>query len=356
MTILPAIDTIGQGNVFYRNQSEEEKEMNLTARRKIFAALSLIFWLVALSLGTASAQVKTRLSVATGGTGGVYYPLGGGLAALISKHLPGVDATAEVTTASVDNMKLLNADRVALALTQADIASDAYQGRMKGFNEKIAVRTISALYSNYMHIVTLNGLGIKSVNDLKGKRVSTGAPGSGTEIKGLRVLEAYGISPRDLKSQDRLSATESAGALKDRRIDAFIWDGGLPTAAILDLGATPGIRIQLIGHGDAVAKMTSKYGPVYFVGTIPKGTYGGIETDVQVAALTNLLTVHERMNESLAYQITKLLHERTADLVAVHQAAKEVTLKSAVVGSPVPFHPGALRYYKEKGVKLPAGQ
>ena len=142
--------------------------------------------------------------------------------------------------------------------------------------------------------------------------------------------------------------------MKDRRIDAFIWDGGLPTAAILDLGATPGIKIQLIGHGDGVAKMVSKYGPVYFVGTIPKGTYGGMETDVQVAALTNLLTVHERMDESLAYQITKLLHERTADLVAVHQAAQEITLKSAVVGSPIPFHPGALRYYKERGAKVPA--
>jgi TRAP transporter TAXI family solute receptor len=303
--------------------------------------------------GISIAQVKTRLSIATGGTGGVYYPLGGGLAALISKNLPGVEATAEVTTASVDNMKLVHADRVALALTQSDIAWDAYQGKMKGLSDKVAVRAISALYSNYMHIVALDGTGIKTINDLKGKRVSTGAPGSGTEVKGLRVLEAYGIGPKDLKSQDRLGASESAAAMKDRRIDAFIWDGGLPTAAILDLGATPGIKIQLIPHGDAVAKMVSKYGPVYFVGTIPKGTYGGMETDLQVAALTNLLTAHERMDESLAYQITKVLHERTADLVTVHQAAKEITLKSAVVGSPVPFHPGALRYYKEKGVKVP---
>ena len=155
------------------------------------------------------------------------------------------------------------------------------------------------------------------------------------------------------RPHDSAAASESAAAMKDRRIDAFIWDGGLPTAAILDLGATPGIKIHLIPHGDAVAKMTAKYGPVYFVGTIPKGTYGGMETDVQVAALTNLLTAHERMDESLAYQITKLLHERTADLVAVHQAAQEITLKSAVVGSPIPFHPGAIRYYKEKGIKVP---
>jgi uncharacterized protein len=325
---------------------------SVTRRCCLFVAAISLTTIVAMP-DIAVAQVKTRLSIATGGTGGVYYPLGGGLAALISKHLPGVEATAEVTTASVDNMKLLHADRIALALTQSDIALDAYQGQVKGLNEKIGVRTISAFYSNYMHIVALDGSGIKTITDLKGKRVSTGAPGSGTEVKGLRVLEAYGISPKELKSQDRLGASESAAAMKDRRIDAFIWDGGLPTAAILDLGATPGIKIHLIGHGDGVAKMVSKYGPVYFVGTIPKGTYGGMETDVQVAALTNLLTAHERMDESLAYQITKLLHERTEDLVAVHQAAKEITLKSAVVGSPIPFHPGAIRYYKEKGIKVP---
>jgi uncharacterized protein len=330
--------------------------MDSSARRFLLFVAAISVTAIAALPPISTAQIKTRLSIATGGTGGVYYPLGGGLAALISKHLPGVEATAEVTTASVDNMKLLHTDRVALTLTQSDIALDAYQGQIKGLNEKVGVRAISALYSNYMHIVALDGSGIKTINDLKGKRVSTGAPGSGTEVKGLRVLEAYGISAKDLKSQDRLGASESAGAMKDRKLDAFVWDGGLPTAAILDLGATPGIKIHLIPHGDAVAKMAAKYGPVYFVGTIPKGTYGGMETDVQVAALTNLLTAHERMDESLAYQITKLLLEHTADLVAVHQAAKEITLKSAVVGSPVPFHPGALRYYKEKGIKVPGAQ
>lgn len=328
----------------------------VTLRKRLQSASALAAITIALATGPGSAQVKTRLSIATGGTGGVYYPLGGGFAALISKHLPGVEATAEVTTASVDNMKLLHADKVAVALTQPDIAWDAYQGQLKGFTEKIGVRALAALYSNYMHIVALDGAGIKSISDLKGKRVSTGAPGSGTEIKGLRVLEAYGLGPKDLKSQDRLGAAESAGALKDRKLDAFVWDGGLPTAAVLDLGATPGIKIHLIPHGDAVPKMVAKYGPLYFVGIIPKGTYGGVEADVPVATITNLLAVHERMDEPLAYQITKLLYERTPDLVAVHQAAKEITLKSGVVGSPIPFHPGALRYYKEKNIKLLGAQ
>jgi TRAP transporter TAXI family solute receptor len=330
--------------------------MTMTARKRFQLATALGVIAIAFATVPAAAQVKTRISIATGGTGGVYYPLGGGLAALISKHLPGVEATAEVTTASVDNMKLLHADKVAVALTQPDIAWDAYQGQLKGFSEKIGVRALAALYSNYMHIVALDGAGIKSINDLKGKRVSTGAPGSGTEIKGLRVLEAYGLGPKDLKSQDRLGAAESAGALKDRKLDAFVWDGGLPTAAVLDLGATPGIKIHLIPHGDAVPKMVAKYGPLYFVGIIPKGTYGGVEADVPVATITNLLAVHERMDEPLAYQITKLLYERTPDLVAVHQAAKEITLKSGVVGSPIPFHPGALRYYKEKNIKLLGAQ
>lgn len=330
--------------------------MTMTARKRFQLATALGVIAFAFATAPAAAQVKTRLSIATGGTGGVYYPLGGGLAALMSKHLPGVEATAEVTTASIDNMKLLHGNKIALAFTQPDAAWEAYQGQIKGFSEKVGVRSLAALYSNYMHIVALDGIGIKSVADLKGKRVSTGAPGSGTEIKGLRVLEAYGLSPKDLRSQDRLGAAESAGALKDRKLDAFIWDGGLPTAAVLDLGATPGMKILLVPHGDAVAKMAAKYGPLYFLATIPKGTYGGVDVDVPVAAVTNLLTVHERMDEAMAYQITKLLHEHTADLIAVHQAAKEITLKSAAEGSSVPFHPGALRYYKEKGIKVPGAQ
>jgi TRAP transporter TAXI family solute receptor len=329
-----------------------------TFNRRTCLARLVFSWLIAIGLscfaGAAQAQVKNRLSIATGGTGGVYYPLGGGMAALISKHIPATEATAEVTTASVDNMKLIHTGKVALALTLPDTAWDAYQGEMKGFKEKVAVRSLAALYSNLMHIVALEGSGIKSIADLKGKRVSTGAPGSGTEVKGLRVLEAYGITPKDLRSQERLGVAESAGALKDRKIDAFIWDGGLPTAAVLDVAATPGVKIVLVPHGDGVSKMVAKYGPLYFVGVIPKGTYAGVDADVSVAAATNLLVAHERMDEELAYQITKLFLERTADLVAVHKAAKEITLKSAVVGSPVPFHPGALRYYKEKGIKVPA--
>jgi len=326
--------------------------MNETLKNRSLSIIAIIVTLAAAEI--ALAQVKTRLSIATGGTGGVYYPLGGGMAAMISKNIPNTEATAEVTTASVDNVKLLHSNRIGMALCLPDTAWDGYSGQIKGLSEKANIRTLMALYSNYMHIVAIDGSGIKSIADLKGKRVSTGAPGSGTEIKGLRVLEAYGISTKDLRSQDRLSAAESAGAIKDRKIDAFIWDGGLPTAAVLDLAATPGLKIHLIPHGDAIPKMVAKYGPLYFISNVPKGMYRGVDEDIPVAAATNLLIVNEKMEENLAYQITKLFLEHTADLVAVHKAASEISLKNAVVGSPIPFHPGALRYYKEKGLKLPA--
>ena len=176
------------------------------------------------------------LSIATGGTGGVYYPLGGGMANIISKHIPYTEATAEVTSASVDNCRLVGAGKAEIALVMADTGWDAYQGSAK-FKEKIPLRTIAVLYPNNMHIVTLEGKGIEKVTDLKGKRVSTGAPGSGTEVMALRILEAYGLDPTKDMTRDKLGLSESAGALKDRKIDAFFWVGGLPTASVTDFGS-----------------------------------------------------------------------------------------------------------------------
>ncbi len=181
------------------------------------------------SFSSAWAQKTVRLSIATGGTGGVYYPLGGGMANIISKYIPYTEATAEVTTASVDNCRLVGAGKAELALIMADTGWDAYQGRAQ-FKEKVPLRTVAVLYPNNMHVVTLEGKGIEKVTDLKGKRVSTGAPGSGTEVMALRVIEAYGLDPTKDMTRDKLGVSESAGALKDRKIDAFFWVGGLPTA------------------------------------------------------------------------------------------------------------------------------
>jgi len=315
----------------------------------------VVFVLIALfafGVSTAWAQKAVRLSIATGGTGGVYYPLGGGMANIISKYIPYAEATAEVTTASVDNCLLVGRSKADLALIMADVGWDAFQGKGK-FKEKVPLRTVAVLYPNNMHVVTLEGRGIEKVSDLKGKRVSTGAPGSGTEVKALRVLEAYGLDPDKDMTRDKLGASESAGALKDRKIDAYFWDGGIPTASVTDVGATPGIKIKLIDHGDAIPKMREKYGPLYVKGVIRAKSYPGQDTDVSIAVVWNILVCNENMKGDVAYDIVKTLFDRKPELVAVHKEAGWLSLEpQAAGGSPIPFHPGAIRYFKEKGITV----
>lgn len=307
--------------------------------------------LLVLFVSGAYAQKQVRLSIATGGTGGVYYPLGGGMANVISKHVPYAEATAEVTAASVDNCLLVGSKKADMALIMADVGWDALEGKGK-FKEKLPIRTLAVLYVNNMHLVTLEGKGINQPSDLKGKRVSTGAPGSGTEVKALRVLEAYGLDPDKDMTRDRLGASESAGALKDGKIDAYFWDGGLPTASVTDLGATPGVKLKLISHGDAVARMREKYGPLYFTGKIPAKMYPGQDQDVSIARVSNLLICNKDMKDTVAYDIVKTLFEHKPELVAVHRMAGELELATQVDGSPLPFHPGAAKYFKEKGLNL----
>ncbi len=314
----------------------------------ILIIISILVFSVSITL----AQKTVRISIATGGTGGVYYPLGGGMANVLSKYIPYMEATAEVTTASVDNCLLVGAGKSDLALIMADSGWDAYRGKGK-FKKPIPLRTVAVLYPNNFHIVTIEGSGIEKVTDLKGKRVSTGAPGSGTEVMGLRILEAYGLdADKDMK-RDRLGASESAGALKDKKIDAYFWCGGLPTASVTDLGATPGIKIKLIPHDDAVPKMREKYGPLYVKGVIPAKTYPGQDVDVPIAVVWNILICNENMKENIAYDIVKTLFEHKTELVAVHREARWLSLEPQASGaSPLPFHPGAIRYFTEKGIKV----
>lgn len=293
----------------------------------------------------------TKLSIATGGTGGVYFPIGGGLANLLQKYL-GVQATAEVTPASVDNMKLINERHTDLiAFSLGDTAYDALQGRER-FQEtgKIEVRSLGVIYTNFMHLVTTEGSGINTVADLKGKRVSVGAPGSGTEIKANRVLEAAGLDPARDFQRERLGVAESAGALKDRKLDAFFWDGGLPTGAIADLANTPGITIKLVPHGDAVPKMVEKYGPFYTQATIPKEAYRGMTADVQVAGTPNILAVHAEFPEDLAYAVLATIFDNKSEWDAIHPEARNTKLETAWRNNPVPLHPGAIRFYRDRGV------
>src|SRR3954452_7601219 len=208
--------------------------------------LSRILALIAASLAlSAHAQ---NLSIATGGTGGVYYPLGGGMAAVLSQYVPGIQATAEVTGGSVANLQLIATGKPYLGMTMADATLDAYKGDDKFKGKPVPVRTLLIMYPNRMHVVTIEGTGINTMKDLKGKRVSTGSGGSATEVMAFRVIEAVGLDKdRDLK-RERLGVAESVNAIKDRKIDAFFWVGGLPTAAVTDLANTPGVKIKMVDH------------------------------------------------------------------------------------------------------------
>jgi TRAP transporter TAXI family solute receptor len=305
-----------------------------------------------LAAGGAIAQQKA-ISIATGGTGGVYYPLGGGMANVLSKAIPGLEATAEVTGGSVDNLKLIGSRRSELALSMADAALDAQKGQDKFKGNPVPVRTLMILYPNQMHVVTIEGTGVEKMADLKGKRVSTGSPGSATEVMAFRVIEAAGLDKDKDMTRERLGVAESVNALKDRKIDAFFWVGGLPTAAVTDLGATPGVKIKLIDHADTADKMNKKYGNLYAGSTIKAGTYPNQDKDNKNTVVWNILVANEKMPDELAYQIVKTMFDKRDDLIAVHREAKNFTLENQVKDfSPIPWHPGAVKYFKEKGVKM----
>ena len=318
---------------------------------KVFASVTLG---AALALaGAAQAQEKYSLSIATGGTGGVYYPLGGGLANLLSKYVPGLQATAEVTGGSIDNLKLIATGKPYIAFSMADAGQDAYRGEDKFKGAKVPLRTLMVLYPNRMHVVTIEGIGITKMADLRGKRVSTGSPGSATEVMGFRVIEAAGLDKdRDMK-RERLGVSESVNALKDRKIDAFFWVGGLPTAAVTDLANTPGIRIRMIDHADTVAAMNKKYGPLYIEDVIPKATYRGMDADNKQATVWNILVSHENLSSQTAYNIVKTIFDKRDDMIAVHKEAENFRLENQKAeASPIPFHPGAIKYFAERGIRI----
>ena len=318
---------------------------------KVFASVTFA---AALALaGVAHAQEKYSLSIATGGTGGVYYPLGGGLANILSKYVPGLQATAEVTGGSIDNLKLIATGKPYIAFSMADAGQDAYRGEDKFKGTKVPLRTLMVLYPNRMHVVTIDGIGITKMADLKGKRVSTGSPGSATEVMGFRVIEAVGLDKDKDMKRERLGVAESVNALKDRKIDAFFWVGGLPTAAVTDLANTPGVKIRMIDIAHLVPAMVKKNGSVYVKDVIKKDVYKGMEADNQAATVTNLLAVHRDMNEDLAYKVVKAVFDHRDDLIRVHKEAENIKLENQKTeASSIPWHPAAIKYFAEKGITL----
>jgi TRAP transporter TAXI family solute receptor len=306
----------------------------------------------ALALTASPVFAQMQLSVATGGTGGVYYPMGGGLAEIINNHIDGYSATAEVTGASVENMGLVATGDADLAIGLADTVQQAQTGTGRFEGQQLEmIRGIASLYANMVQIVTLEGSGINSLEDMRGRRVSIGAPGSGTEVNAAAILEANGLSYDDIEEQ-RLNFNETADALANGDIDAGFWSVGAPTSSILNLATTQSISMVSLSDAEIGAAMAAN--PIFAQTTLPGGLYTGVDADVAVLGVPNVLVVSSEMSDDLAYAITSAMFENIADLQAVHPAANQTTVAFTLAATPVPLHPGAIRYYEEIGAEIPA--
>jgi TRAP transporter TAXI family solute receptor len=317
--------------------------------KRFFLCIGLMLPAMLLS----AADRLTNLNIATGGTAGVYYPLGNGLAKIFPKHISYTSVTAQATGGSVENLKLIVEGKADIAFALADTVWDGYKGFNQFKDNKVPVLTMAVVYPASNHIVTIEGRGINKVADLKGRRISTGAAGSGTELFALRVLEASGLDPDKDVIREKLGAGESAAALKDKKIDAFFWLGGVPTAAVTDLASSAGVKIKLIDHSLLLPKIANKYGPLYTTGEIPANAYLGQTKKSRIINVWNLLVVNKKADEKLVYDLTKTLFEAKDELVAVHKEAANLKLEDQPRGgSPIPFHPGARRYLKERNISV----
>jgi len=294
-----------------------------------------------------------QLTLATAGKGGVFHPLGRALATIVNRHCDGIHLNVLVTSGTAENMALLADGTADLALAQSDLAWAATQGQLAGQLSPLALHTLLQTITGYLHIVTLAGSGIASVDDLRGKRVSTGLAGSGSTIKAMRVLDAFGIGPHDLGAHLQLEYPEAARALTEGSIDAFAWDAPLPGKAISELADATGGAIRLLDTAEAVPQMGRRHGPFYFAATIPAGSYQGLHQDVGAAAGKTLLVAPPSLPALLAADITRALLQHAHELAELLPAAREITPAAAAAGSAVPFHPGALSCLHELGLAPP---
>jgi uncharacterized protein len=324
-------------------------------RRRLFLAAGLAASVVLTACGgdesddgggggageTAAEERNENLTFATGGTGGVYYPYGGGIANVISAELPGVVVTVQETNASVDNMKLLESDQAQLALALGDVVSDAVKGE-NTFEQPIDVCSLGNLYANFVHFFTTADTGIKTVEDLKGKRVSPGAVGSASEVTADRIMEAAGLNPQTDIERAQLGVAETVAAIQDGTVDAGAWSGGLPTGAIVDLASTD--ELVLIPTGEYADELAEKYGDYYYEQDIPAKTYEGQDKASPQVVSPNILVVRSDMDESLQEDITRVIYENKEQLTTVHPAAEELDPKKAEVGF-IETCPGAKAYF-----------
>ena len=312
---------------------------------KIGLGLSLTTALVA---GVVQAQQQQFVNILTGGQSGVYYPLGVALSQIYAKAIPNVRATAQVTKASAENLNLLQAGRGELALALADSVSDAWKGDAEaGFPKKLdKLRGLSGTYSNYIQIVANADSGIKTLADLKGKRISVGAAKSGTELNARAIFKAAGLTYADLAKVEYLPFGESVELIKNRQLDATLQSAGLGVASIRDLSTSVKIVVVPV-PADVAAKVGDA---AYQTAVIPANTYTGQTQDVPTAAIPNFLVTHSGVSDELAYQMAKQMYENIDTLYAAHNAAKVIKRENAIKGMPVPLHPGAERYYREVGL------
>jgi len=304
---------------------------------------------VLFAFAPAAARAQDFINVLTGGTSGVYYPMGVALSKIYGDKIANTRPSVQATKASVENLVLLQQGRGEIAFTLGDSLDAAWKGdEDAGFKSPLKkLRGIAAIYPNYVQIVASKESGIKTLADLKGKRLSVGAPKSGTELNARAILAAAGLAYKDLGKIEYLPFAESVELMKNRQLDATLQSAGLGVASIRDLATS--VEIVVVEVPKAVV---DKAGPPFVNAPIPANTYGGQTTDVNTAAVVNYLVTHEGVKEELVYQMTKNIFENLAELGASHSAGKAIKLESALDGMPVPLHPGAARYLKEKGLKV----
>ncbi|MFT4096753.1 MAG: TAXI family TRAP transporter solute-binding subunit [Rhodoblastus sp.] len=297
--------------------------------------------------GSTASRAEQFINILTGGTSGVYYPMGVAISKIFSEKMQGVRPSVQATKASVENLNLIQQGKGELAFTLGDSLADAAKGvEEAGFKKPLdQLRGVAGIYANYIQVIASKDSGIKTLADLKGKRLSVGAPKSGTELNARAILKAAGIDYKDLGKVEYLPFGESVELIKNRQLDATLQSAGLGVASIRDLANSVPITVVEIP-----AAIVDKVGSPYVKVTIPKGTYEGQDADVPAAAVKNYLVTNAKLPDDVVYGMTKAIFESLPDLQAAHSAAKAIKLDTAMEGMPVPLHPGAAKYFKEKGV------
>jgi uncharacterized protein len=290
------------------------------------------------------------LSIVTGGTGGVYFPYGGGMSTVINRYVPYLRATAEVTGASVENTRMISEKTAELALIMNDVGFQAYNGEGRFEGDPQPIRTVFQMYPHHYHVVVLANSNVQKIEDIRGKRVSIGAPGSGTEFKTDLVLTSLGIDYEEF-TVSRLPFAETGADLRDGRIDVGIWDVAAPTSSVMEITATRDIRLISFSE-EEIKKITSEY-PFYSRFEMPAGTYPKQDQPIVNPSVWNSVICHVDYPEDYVYDIVKSIFENIDHLVAIHHFAKFTTPENTIEHSALPLHPGAIKYFKELGLDIP---